>query len=118
MEAKDRVYPRVDVNITIKQMGNAVNISEGGLCIISDNPLPIGQVIDIDLLLSDVPANPKQKSSGKAKYDGIVVWNKYSELLNKFEVGVRFMNSPHSSKEQIKSFIQSHASDNPIKLSN
>lgn len=108
MDAKNRVYPRVDVNITIKQVGSAVNISEGGLCIISDNPLPIGQVIDIDLLLSDVPANPKQESSGQAKYNGIVVWNKYSELLNKFEVGVSFIDSSPSNKKQIKSFIEHH----------
>ncbi len=108
MEVKNRVFPRVDVNITIKQVGNAVNISEGGLCIISDSPLPIGQVVELDLFLSEVPANSKQESSGQAKYDGIVVRNKYSELLNKFEAGVRFINSSPSNKERIKSFIESH----------
>ena len=108
MEAKNRVYPRIDVNITIKQVGNAVNISEGGLCIITDSPLPIGQVVNLELFLSDVPGNPGQESSDQDKYDGIVVWSKRSELSNKFEVGVRFINSSPSNKEKIKSFIESH----------
>lgn len=108
MEAKNRIFPRVVVNITIKQVGSAVNISEGGLCIISDNTLPVGQVINLDLSLSGVPGNPIQESSDQAKYEGIVVRSKFSALLNKFEVGVKFINSSPSNKEQIKSFIESH----------
>lgn len=108
MEAKNRVFPRVVVKITIKQVGSAVNISEGGLCIISDNPLPVGQVINLDLSLSGESGNPIQESSDPVKYEGIVVRNKFSALLNKFEVGVKFINSSPSNKEQIKSFIESH----------
>ncbi len=108
MEAKNRVFPRVVVNFTIKQVGSAVNISEGGLCIISDIPLPVGQVINLDLSLSEGPGNPIQESSDQAKHDGIVVRNKFSASLNKYEVGVKFTNSSPSNKEQIKSFIESH----------
>ncbi len=52
-KTKRRVYPRVDVNITIKHLGNAINISEKGMCAIIDNPLPVGHRIDLDLLLPD-----------------------------------------------------------------
>ena len=50
MKTKRRVYPRVDVNITITHLGNAINISEGGMCVIVDDPLPVGHKIDLDLV--------------------------------------------------------------------
>lgn len=35
MKTKKRAYPRVDVSITIKHLGNAINISEGGVLLLT-----------------------------------------------------------------------------------
>ncbi len=107
MKTKKRLFPRIDVTITIKQVGNAVNISEGGTCILADNPLPIGSRIDLELLLSDSPG-VEGKSSDTARLEGTVVWLKYSELFNKYEIGVKFTDTHDGDKEKIKSFVESH----------
>ena len=106
MKTKRRVYPRVDVNITIKHLGNAINISEGGMCAILDNPLPIGHKIDLDLLLPNSPNVGKQDSLVPIKLEGVVVWNKHSDLLDKHEVGIKFTDTQVYIKEILKSFIE------------
>ncbi|ODS33216.1 MAG: PilZ domain protein [Candidatus Scalindua rubra] len=108
MEKKRRIYPRVDVNITIKQLGNAVNISEGGICVIAENPLPIGSNVDLDLFLSDLPCEAEQRSSDSVKFEGTVLWTKYSELFDKYEVGIKFINPHPSNRKKIKSFVESY----------
>ena len=108
MKTKRRAYPRVDVNITIKQLGNAVNISEGGLCVIVDIPLTIGHKIDLDLFLPDSSDDSKQETSNIAILEGEVVWVKNSELLDKYEVGIKFTDTHPHSKEKVKSFIERH----------
>jgi hypothetical protein len=78
MKTKKRAYPRVDVSITIKHLGNAINISEGGMCAIIDDPLPIGHKIDLDLVLPTSSNDDKQESSNPIKLEGVVVWTKHS----------------------------------------
>ncbi len=108
MKTKRRVYPRVDVNITITHLGSAINISEGGMCVIIDNPLPTGHKIDLDLLLPNSPNDDKQNSSNPSKLEGVVVWTKYSELLDKHEVGIKFTDTHVYSKKTLKSFIEKY----------
>ncbi len=72
-KTKRRVYLGVDVNITITHLGNAINISEGGMCVIVDNPLPIGHKIDLDLVLPNSPNDDKQKPPNPIKLEGTVV---------------------------------------------
>ncbi len=106
MKSQRRVYPRVEVNITVKHLGNAINISEKGMCAIIDNPLPIGHRIDLDMLLPDSFNTDKQDSS--IKLEGVVVWNKHSDLLNKHEVGIKFTDTHVYSKEILKSFVEKY----------
>ncbi len=73
MKTKRRVYPTVAVNITITHLGNAINISEGGMCVIIDNPLLVGHKIDLDLVLPNSPNDDKQKPSNPIKLEGTVV---------------------------------------------
>lgn len=108
METKKRVYPRVDVSITIKYLGSAINISEGGMCVIIDDPLPIGHKIDLDLLLPDSSDDDKQKSSNPIKLEGVVDWTKYSETLDMHEIGIKFTDTHVYSKETLKSFIEKY----------
>ena len=108
MKTNRRIYLRVGVNITIKHLGNAINISEGGLRAIIDDPLPIGHKIDLDLLLPNSPNDDRQNSSNPIKLEGVVVWTKHSESLNKHEIGIKFTDTHVYSKEILKSFIEKY----------
>ncbi len=105
---KRRVCPRVDVNINIKELGNAVNISEGGICVLIDTRLSVGCRVNLDLLLASYSEVDKQKSSNPVKLEGVVVRVKFSELFNKYEVGIKFTDTHLHSKEKIKSFIKKY----------
>ncbi len=74
MKTKRRVYPTVDVNIIITHLGNTINISEGGMCVIIDNPLPVGHKVDLDLVLPNSSNDDKQKPSNPIKLEGTVVY--------------------------------------------
>jgi c-di-GMP-binding flagellar brake protein YcgR len=113
MKTNRRIYLRVDVNITIKHLGSAINISEGGMCAIMDNPLPIGHKIDLDLVLPNSPNDDKQDSSDPIKLEGVVVWTKHSESLNKHEIGIKFTDTHVYSKEILKSFVEEYTENNP-----
>jgi c-di-GMP-binding flagellar brake protein YcgR len=108
MKTKRRIHPRVEVNITIKELGNAINISEGGMCVIIDNSLPIGHKVDIDLLLPSSSNDDKKESLNPIKLEGVVAWTKYSELLDKHEAGIKFTDTHVYSKELLKSFIENY----------
>ncbi len=78
------------------------------MCAIMDNPLPIGHKIDLDLLLPNSPNDDKQNSSNPIKLEGMVVWTKHSESLNKHEIGIKFTNTHVYSKEILKSFVEGY----------
>jgi len=54
------------------------NISKGGLCFVSDENLPVGAIIRIDLEMGDMAA----------EIEGQVVWSSKKDLF--YEVGVEF----------------------------
>ncbi len=112
MKAKKRVRPRGDVSLTIKYLGDATNISEGGMGVIIDDPLPLGHKVELGLLLPDSSDNNKQKSSNSIKLEGEVAWTKYSETLDRHEIGIKFAHIQGHNKERLKSFIEKHAQDN------
>ncbi len=108
MKTNRSIYLRVDVNITIKHLGNAINISEGGMCAIIDDPLPIGHKIDLDLVLPTSSNDDKQESSNPIKLEGVVVWTKHSESLNKHQIGIKFTDINAHGKEILKSFVEKY----------
>ncbi len=108
MKTEKRVSARVDVSITIKHLGNAINISEGGMCAIIGDPLPIGHKVDLDLVLPNSTNDGKQESSDPVKLEGVVVWTKHSESLNKHEIGIKFTDTHVYSKEILQSFIEKY----------
>ncbi len=108
MKTNRRIYLRVGVNITIKHLGSAINISEGGLRAIIDDPLPIGHKIDLDLFLPNSPNDDKQNSSNPIKLEGVVAWTKYSETLDRHEIGIKFTDTHVYSKEILQSFIEKY----------
>lgn len=73
MTTKKRVKPAGDVNIIIKHLGDAINISEGGMGVVIDDPLLIGHKIELDLLLPTSSNDDKQESSNPITIEGEVV---------------------------------------------
>ena len=113
MKTEKRVSARVDVSITIKHLGNAINISEGGIRAITDDPLPIGHKIDLDLVLPTSSNDDKQESSNPIKLEGEIVWTKYSESLDKHQIGIKFTDINAHGKEILKSFVEEYTENNP-----
>ena len=111
MKARKRVRPREDVSLTIKYLGDTVNISEGGMGVIIDDPLPLGHKVELGLLFSDSPDDDKQKSSNPIKLEGEVAWTKYSETLDRHEIGIKFTNIDGLNKERLKSFVNKHTQE-------
>ncbi len=64
--------------------------------------------VDLDLILPNLSNDDKQESSDPTKLEGVVVWTKYSELLGKHEVGIKFTEAHVYSKEILKSFIEEY----------
>ncbi len=113
MNAELRTYPRVNLKFIAIQLGSSVNISEGGICVAVENPLHIDCLIDFDLLLSPPSNATKRKSSTRIKLKGMVVWTRYSELLGKYKIGIKFTDRHYYSKAKIKSFIERYKYNNP-----
>ncbi len=78
------------------------------MCVIVDDPVPTGHKADLDLILPISPNDDKQESSNPIKLEGTVVQTKYSELLDKHEVGIKFTRTHVYSKKILKSFIEKY----------
>ncbi len=83
------------------------------MCVIVADPVPVGHKVDLDLVLPNSPNDDKQKPSNPIKLEGTVVQTKYSELLGKHEVGIKFTDAHVYSKEILKSFIEKYTQNNP-----
>ncbi len=103
-----RVRPRGDISIIIKHLGDAINISEGGMGVIIDNPLLIGHKIELDLHLPTSSNVDNQRSSNPITLAGEVVWTKYSETLDKHQIGIKFTDINAHGKEILKSFVEKY----------
>ncbi len=108
MTTKKRVKPGGHINITIKHLGDAINISEGGMGVIIDNPLLIGHKIELDLHLPTLSHEDKQESSNPITIQGEIVWTKYSESLDKHQIGIKFTDINAHGKEILKSFVEEY----------
>ncbi|MFQ5713189.1 MAG: PilZ domain-containing protein [Candidatus Scalinduaceae bacterium] len=108
MTTKKRVRARGHINIIIKHLADAINISEGGMGVIIDNPLLIGHKIELDLHLPTTSNDDKQESSNPITLEGEVVWTKYSESLDKHQIGIKFTDTNAQGKETLKSFVEKY----------
>jgi len=94
-ELRERKYPRVKESCNVKyhvvqntamsplqERGVAVNISGGGMCFASDEPLKPGETIAMEMTLAHLPT--PVVSLGK------VVWCEPSDEAEKFDIGVEF----------------------------
>ncbi|MCP5006992.1 MAG: PilZ domain-containing protein [Planctomycetes bacterium] len=108
MGSDKRTYPRVGVNVSIDRPGNALNISESGICILADDPLPIDYEVKLNLSLPGI----ENEAPGNLHIEGVIVWIKFLEELEKFEIGIKFSKMEGGSRAQVKAFIEKHSQNN------
>ena len=111
MKVDKRTSLRIDVKLSILRYGLAMNISAAGMCVIVDDPLPIDYFVELKLSLPD-QINEREDSSNIISVEGVVVWTKFSEQLDKYEVGIKFTNLNADNKALVKSFIENYSHGN------
>ena len=112
MKTEKRTNPRIDVKLSITRIGAALNISEAGMCVLSDKPLPIDYEVKLNLALPD-PDNESGETSKTIQIEGVIVWIKYSEQIDKYEIGIKFTKIEGAGRAQVKTFIENHTLKNP-----
>lgn len=112
MTTEKRTNPRVDVKLSIIRLGAALNISETGMCVLSDEPLPIDYEVRLKVALPDLD-NESGGTSHTIQIEGVIVWIKFSEQLDKYEIGIKFTKIEGASRAEVKSFIEKYTLNNP-----
>jgi Tfp pilus assembly protein PilZ len=105
--SEKRKYPRVVMNGTVRvaiiNEAHAKNISEGGICIVTD------QVIEKGVELTLIFSLPKIDSEEKIKTFGKVAWmRKLEDAMNegeKYEIGFEFWDLDPKYIDVIKKYI-------------
>ncbi len=91
----------VPVNYEINNKAKLKNVSEGGVCIITEKPLSYGYDLTIMFSLPEtIPLNIKSFAK--------VVWSKLSGN-NTYESGIQFWDINPVYVKRIKTFINKHA---------
>ena len=110
-ELRRRKYPRVKESCQVKYRvvekgtggpkdrdGAAVNISGGGMCFSSDEPLEPGSMVALEMSLSHLPTPVVSL--------GRVVWCEEAEELGKYDVGVEFWWIGWADEEAQRKMLQ------------
>lgn len=106
--ARDQADFRKLVDLHDFSFSYGEHLSESGICVLIDTRLSVGCRVNLDLLLPSSSGVCKQKSSNPVNLQGVVIRVKFSELFNKYEVGIKLTDTHLHSKEKIKSFIKKY----------
>jgi c-di-GMP-binding flagellar brake protein YcgR len=98
-----RVYTQFEVKYAIINKATSKDISQGGMCIITNDPLEKGAELT---LLFSIPESqaPRIKTFGK------VAWSKRLDT-GKYEAGIEFWDMDKAFVELIQKFIEKNDKD-------
>ncbi|HQP91983.1 MAG TPA: PilZ domain-containing protein [Candidatus Omnitrophota bacterium] len=108
-----RKYPRlaIDVNVNWKKVESkgpktskkelTRNISEGGVCMVVDEPVRKGDIIELDLELPN---------SRIIHANGRVAWASEFDIIGgkveqKYDIGIEFIGLSDADRQEIKKFV-------------
>jgi hypothetical protein len=111
-----RVYPRISLKIPVvfrvlddqeeiksvielrkkEKHGHTMDVSLGGLCIVTDQPLREGSILSLEITIPDVPKALKAMAE--------VVWSSESGG------GIRFLTMDENDMETLKSYLSKASS--------
>lgn len=105
MNEERRKYPRVPLDVRVKadreSFGHTKDISEGGVCLLSENALEKGKIVKLTFLLPG--GETEIQASGK------VEWSR--EVSDHFyESGLSFWDTEDEAKEGIRRFFEDQSS--------
>lgn len=100
--SKRRRYARVPCRMIVQRVGPTVDLSEGGVRILSANPLPKGADLPLEFELPEIAETVRCRGSvvhvSPSRFD--------RELV---EIGVAFQDLTPTGHEQILSFVAARA---------
>lgn len=106
-----RKFIRLQISVEVKysllklephqQLATSKNIGSGGICIMADDPLKLGNLLKLEIILPQDP--PVIFAVGK------VVWTKSFSILgeerNRYEVGIQFLDIGEKDQVRIKKYV-------------
>ena len=103
LRTEQRGTPRITTRITVEAVGPTLNISAGGMCILTADPLSEGAKPTLTFLLPDDLAPVICK--------GRIAWCRPSTIDPElFEVGVSFVEISDADRCRVMDFVETHLS--------
>jgi hypothetical protein len=92
--------PRVEIKMIVNQLGEAKNLSEGGMCMLSHSPFALGSPTNVEFVLPG-QADP-------IRCWGEIVWNRTLPEGVGYEAGLRFISISRMDRGRIADYIKEH----------
>ncbi len=106
LRTEQRSHPRITTRITIQSVGPTLNISAGGMCVLTADPLREGLTPEITFELPDDP----QPITCRAR----IAWCRTSKIDPElYEVGLSFTEIQDDDRERVISFVSAHLDQTP-----
>jgi c-di-GMP-binding flagellar brake protein YcgR len=92
--------PRVEIKMIVSQLGEARNLSEGGMCMRSHSPFALGSPTNVEFSLPD--------SEATIRCWGEIVWNRRLPDERGYEAGLKFVSISKEDRGRIAAFVADH----------
>jgi Tfp pilus assembly protein PilZ len=101
LRTEQRSDPRITTRMTVEAVGPTLNISAGGMCVLTADPLREGMVPSLSFTLPD--------NADPVACHGRVVWCRTSRIDPElFEVGLSFTDISDTDRDRVESFVETH----------
>jgi Tfp pilus assembly protein PilZ len=101
LRTEKRTHPRITTRITIQSVGPTLNISAGGLCVLTADPLKEGLLPEVSFELPDdlVPVVCKAR----------IAWCRTSRIDPElYEIGLAFTEISDEDRQRVTDFVETH----------
>jgi c-di-GMP-binding flagellar brake protein YcgR len=101
LRTEQRTHPRITTRITIQSVGPTLNISAGGMCVLTADPLREGLMPEVSFELPDDPTPITCKAR--------IAWCRTSRIDPElFEIGLAFTQISDPDRRRIMQFVETH----------
>ncbi len=101
LRTEKRGHPRITTRITIQSIGPTMNISAGGMCVLTADPLREGLLPEVSFELPD----QAQPVVCKAR----IAWCRTSRIDPElYEVGLAFTEISDEDRKRVMNFVETH----------
>ncbi len=96
-------YIKVYDQETSKTIGRLVDITTGGMMLVSEKPVPVGTVTKLKM-----PLPEKIHDIGEISFDAKSVWNGPDVNTDFFDTGFQFIEPPYETIDMICNSFENH----------